>query len=75
MPTGPRFYMVESGDDLYVDSTRNAIFRRITTIQDEAISLKKFVFEDTESWVAAHGVDLDATRKQAQDILHKLKTS
>jgi len=32
--------LVESGDELYTDLTRDAVFRRMVTIQQEAIALK-----------------------------------
>jgi hypothetical protein len=52
--------LVESGDELYDDATRNSVVSRIATIQQEASSLKGLVVSDFESWGAAHGVDLDA---------------
>lgn len=65
--------MVESGDDLYDDATRNSVVSRIAAVPQEAISLKGLVVSDCESWVAAHGVDLDAVQDQAEDAMRKLK--
>jgi predicted translin family RNA/ssDNA-binding protein len=65
--------MAESGDDLYDDATRKSVLSRIATVQEEAISLKGLVFRDCESWVAAHGVDVDAAQNQAERAMHKLK--
>jgi hypothetical protein len=65
--------MVEIGDDLYLDSTRDAVFTRVTAIQEEAISLKKLVVDDFNAWMATHGLDLDAAQKQAEEAVRKLK--
>ena len=65
--------MVESGDDLYDDATRESVLSRIAAVQEEAISLKGLAFRDCESWVAAHGVDLDAAQDQAECAMRKLR--
>jgi hypothetical protein len=65
--------MIESGDDLYHETTRNAVLDRIAAIQEEARSLGSVMFQDLQSWVASHGVDLDAVNNQAADAIQKLK--
>jgi hypothetical protein len=65
--------LIESGDHLYTDATRNAVFSRIAEIQEEARVLKKIVVEDFESWASAHGVNLSAAENQAGAALRKLK--
>jgi hypothetical protein len=64
---------IESGDHLYTDATRNAVFSRITEIQEEVMVLKKIVVEDFESWAGAHGVNLSAAENQTGVALRKLK--
>jgi len=65
--------LVESGNDLYDDVTRNSIVSRIAAVQQEAISLKGLLVRDCESWAAAHGVDLNAAQVQAEESMRKLK--
>jgi hypothetical protein len=67
--------VVESGDDLYNDAARDAVFRRIFSVQEEAISLKKLIGADLETWLNAQGVDVEAAAKQGEDVLRKLKGS
>ena len=65
--------MVEDGDHLYADADRDAVFSRIMSVQEEALSLKKFVFADFESWISAQGVDLNMAQDRAENALRKLK--
>jgi hypothetical protein len=65
--------VVESGDDLYNDAARDAVFRRIFSIRDEAISLKKLIDADLESWLTAQRVDVEAAAKQGENVLRQLK--
>jgi len=65
--------MVESGDHLYGDSTRSAVFARIDAIREESIYLKKLVVSDLETWSAAHGVDTEAAQRKAEAAVRKLK--
>jgi hypothetical protein len=65
--------MVESGDHLYLEATRNAVFTRIDAICEESIDLKKLVVSDLEAWSAAHGVDLEAAQRQAEAAVRELK--
>jgi hypothetical protein len=65
--------MIESGDDLYHETTRDAVFDRIAAIQEEARSLGSVMFQDLQSWVASHGVDLDTVNNQAANAIQKLK--
>jgi hypothetical protein len=65
--------MIESGDDLYHETTREAVFDRIAAIQEEARSLGSVVFQDLQSWVASHGVDLDSVNNQGANAIRKLK--
>ncbi len=67
--------MVESGDDLYATDTRDAVFTRISALQEEAISLKKIAVRDLEAWMEAHGVDTDAAQNQAEEAIRKLQGS
>ena len=67
--------MVENGDDLYLDSAREALLHRVAAIQDEAIVLKKLVASDLDVWIASHGVDVDAAQRQAEETVRKLKGS
>jgi hypothetical protein len=64
--------MVENGDDLYVSAARDAVFSRITAIQEEAISLKKVTLTDFEGWAAAHCVDVSAAQSQAKEAVRNL---
>jgi len=45
----------------------------ITAIQEESISLKKLVVDDFNAWMAAHGLDLGAAQKRAEEAVRKLK--
>jgi hypothetical protein len=65
--------MIESGDDLYLDATRYVTFKRIEAVGEEAISLKKLVFGDYESWMVSHGVDTTAASQLAEKQLRTLK--
>lgn len=65
--------VVESGDDLYNDAARDAVFRHIFSVQEEAKSLEKLIGADLETWLNAQGVDVEAAAKQAEDVLRKLK--
>jgi len=67
--------MVECGDDLYASGTRDAVFTRISSLQEEAISLKKIIVRDLETWMEAHGVDTDAAQNQAEEAIRKLRGS
>jgi hypothetical protein len=62
----------ENGDDLYAAATRNAVFSRVTALQEEAISLKKLAVADLEGWGVSHGVDVDAAQSQAEEEQRKL---
>ena len=65
--------VVENGDDLYDDATCNSVFNRISAVRQEAISLKRLVAHDFESWMTTHGVDLDVAQNQAEKAMRKLK--
>lgn len=65
--------MIENADDLYLETTRNGIFKRIAAIEEEAISLKKLVFRDYESWMVAHGLNTATASQKAEEELRKLK--
>lgn len=65
--------MIENGDDLYLETTRNAVFSRIAAIQEEARLLGAMIFQDLQSWIAANGVDLVWVNKQAEAAIRKLK--
>ncbi len=65
--------MVENGDDLYLDATREAVFGRIEAIRNEAASLKQIIVEDLESWMAAHGIDVAAAQRQGEQEIRRLK--
>lgn len=65
--------VVESGDDLYADAARNAVFHRVAMVQQEAINLKKLIDAEFEAWMAAHGVDPQAAQRDAEAALRKLK--
>jgi len=64
--------IIENGVDLYVAVTRDAAFSRITAIQKEAISLKNVAVADLEGWAAAHEVDVDAAKNQAEKEMRNL---
>ena len=64
--------LVENGDDLFNDSTREAVFNRILSVQEEAISLKKLIVAALETWLNAQGVDVKAAEKQGKDAFRKL---
>ena len=65
--------LVESGDDLYLESTRTVVFERIASVQEEAVALKQLIVRDLDIWLKAHGVNLDDTSAQAKEDLRKLK--
>jgi len=65
--------MVESGDDLYTDGDRDTVLRRIMTLQQEAIALKKLIVADFQSQMASRGVDVQAALRQGEESLRKLK--
>ena len=65
--------LIQNGDDLYLDSARQAIFDRISAIEDDAISLRGVVFRDFESWSAAHGVNTEAAADHAKEAIRRLK--
>jgi hypothetical protein len=65
--------LIENGDDLYVDSTRDSIFNRIRAIEDDAIALHAVVFDDFQAWMIAHNVNVDAASKEADRALRELK--
>lgn len=65
--------MIESGDHLYQEATRNAVFRRIAAIQEDARSLGSVVFQDLQPWVASHGVDLNTVNNQAANAISKVE--
>jgi len=65
--------VVESGDGLYNGEARDAVFSRIFSVQEEAISLKKLIGAGLETWLSAQGVDVDAAARQGEDVLRKLK--
>ncbi len=65
--------MTESGDDLYLETTRDAVFSRIAAIQAEAQSLGSVMFQDLESWGASHGIDLDTVNSQAANAIRRLR--
>lgn len=67
--------LVESGDKLYDDAGRQAVFTRIAAIRDEANCLKGIAFEDLQSWAEAEGVSPAAVEKHAQEELRRLKGS
>jgi hypothetical protein len=57
---------------LYVAAARNAVFSRISAIEEEAISLKNIAAVDLEGWAAAHGVDMNAAQHQAEEKVRNL---
>ena len=65
--------MIESGDDLYLEATRNAVFARIIAIQDEAQALGAIIIQNLQHWVTSHGIDLQAVNEQGEEALRKLK--
>jgi hypothetical protein len=67
--------MVEIGDGLYSESDREAVFKRIDIIRNEAISLKKLVVGDFDIWLTTHGVDVTAAQQQAEAAVRKLERS
>jgi hypothetical protein len=65
--------LIESGDDLYHDATRAAVFRRISAIEEEASSLMDLISGDLVSWSATQGVDIEAAQNQAKGAIRKRK--
>jgi hypothetical protein len=65
--------LVESGDDLYHNATRAAVFGRIAAVEEEACSLMDIISKDLASWLSAQGVDLEAAQNEAEDAIRKLK--
>lgn len=64
--------MVESGDDLFNDPKREAVFRRIFSIQQEAIELKKLIVTDLEAWLGGQEVDVKQAAEQGEAAYRKL---
>jgi len=50
--------LVECGDELFNDAKREAVFRRIYSVQEKAIALKKLIAVDMEAWLAGQGLDV-----------------
>ncbi len=65
--------LIENGDDLYLEATRMAVFRRIQAVEDEASDLRNKAAADLTAWSASHGVNVDAAEKLALDEIRKLK--
>ena len=65
--------MVESGDDLYLERTRIAVFQRVQAIEQEASELYHAVAADLETWASAHGVDVNKAEKVAIEEINRLK--
>ena len=66
--------LVENGDDLYKEATRNAVLNRIGLIQEEAIALKNLVGKELETWGAGHGINPEAIDVEARSAIEKLKS-
>jgi hypothetical protein len=65
--------MIENGDDLYLASTRDAVFTRIAAIQEEARSLGRVVFGDLQAWITAHGVSMEWVNRTAEHEIRRLQ--
>jgi hypothetical protein len=65
--------LVESGDDLYNLIKREAVLRRIISVQEEAIALKKLIVAELEAWLASQGVDVPEAERQGEEAYRKLK--
>ncbi len=65
--------MVNNGNDLYLDATRNAIFSRISAIEEEADFFKQLIFEKLEKWVSERGVNLESAYNTAEKAIKNLK--
>ena len=50
--------MHECNDELHRDHEREAFFRRLSKLTDEAIRLRKDLYGDVARWCAAQGVDV-----------------
>jgi hypothetical protein len=64
--------LVESGDHLYNEIMREAVFRRIFSVQEEAIALKKLITFDMEAWLAGQGLDVKRAAEQGEAAYRKL---
>jgi hypothetical protein len=64
--------LVESGDDLFNEAMREAVFRRIYSVQEEAIALKKLIAVDMEAWLAGQGLDVKRAAEQGEAAYRKL---
>jgi hypothetical protein len=62
----------ESGDDLFNESKREAVLRRIYSVQEEAIALKKVIALDMQASLAALGVDIERATEQGEAAYRKL---
>jgi hypothetical protein len=65
--------LIDNGDDLYLEASRIAVFRRIQAIEHEASELRNAVANDLTAWAAAHGVNIGAAETQALDEIKTLK--
>ena len=64
--------MVESGEDLYEQAKREAVLRRIYSVQEEAMALKKLIVIDMEAWLAGQGLDVERAAEQGEAAHRKL---
>jgi hypothetical protein len=65
--------LIENGDDLYLEASRIAVFRRVQAVEDEASELRNAVANDLTAWAESHGVNIKAAETVALDEIQKLK--
>ena len=58
--------LVESGDDLFNEGKRESVFRRVYSIQEEAIALKRLIAVEFETWLARQGVNVKEAAEQGE---------
>ena len=64
--------LVESGDDLFNEAMRETVLRRILSVQEEAIVLKKLIAVEMEAWLVGQGLDVKRAAEHGEAAYRKL---
>lgn len=66
--------MHECNDGLYRDVERESFVNRLDALTEEAIRLKKLLYNDVRSWLAAQGVDVAGAEALGEVQFRRLRT-
>lgn len=66
--------MHECNDGLYRDVERESFVNRLDALTEEAIRLKKLLYNDVTSWLADQGVDVARAEALGEVQLRRLRT-